>query len=40
MAKEYERSFKELKGRLMTAFVLTFPSEMEGYIVYNHASRK
>ena len=37
---ECEQSFQELKKRLTTAPVLTFPSGTEGFVVYSDASGK
>jgi hypothetical protein len=37
---ECEQSFQELKQRLVTAPVLTLPSESCGFIIYSDASRK
>lgn len=38
--KEYKESFQELKMRLTSTLVLTFPSGSEGFIVYSDASWK
>ena len=38
--KECEKSFQELKQRLVTAPVLTIPSNLGGLIIYSDASRK
>ena len=35
-----ERSFQELKERLVTAPILTIPSCSRGFVVYSHASRR
>ncbi|KAH9722450.1 Endonuclease [Citrus sinensis] len=35
-----EKSFQELKSHLVTAPVLTFPSEGGGFVIYSDASRK
>jgi hypothetical protein len=37
---ECEQSFQDLKQRLVTAPILTLPSESCGFIIYNDASRK
>ena len=37
---ECEASFQELKTRLVTYPVLTLPSGMGGYVIYNNASKK
>ena len=37
---ECENSFQELKRRFTTAPVLTLPSRIEGFVVYNDASKK
>jgi hypothetical protein len=37
---ECEQSFKELKRQLVTALVLTLPSESCGFVIYSDASRK
>ena len=38
--EECEKSFQELKQRLVTAPVLTIPSNLGGLIIYSDASRK
>ena len=38
--EECEKSFQELKQGLVTALVLTIPSNLGGFIIYNDASRK
>ena len=38
--EECEKSFQELKERLVTASVLTIPSNLEGFVIYSDASRK
>ena len=38
--KECERSFQELKQRLVSALVLTIPSSSGGFVIYSDASRK
>ena len=35
-----ERSFQELKERFVTALILTIPSSLGGFVVYNDASRQ
>ena len=35
-----EKSFQELKQRLITALVLTIPSNLGGLVIYSDASRK
>ena len=35
-----EKSFQELKQRLVTAPVLTIPSNLGGFVIYSDASRK
>ena len=37
---ECEASFDELKKRLVTSTMLTLPSGMGGYVIYNDASKK
>ena len=37
---ECEKSFQELKQRLILAPVLTIPSGTKGFVVYNDASKK
>ena len=37
---ECERSFKELKQRLVSAPVLTIPSSSNGFVIYNDVSHK
>ena len=38
--EECEKSFQELKQGLVTALVLTIPSNLGGFIIYSDASRK
>ena len=38
--EECEKSFQELKRRLVTAPVLTIPSNLGGFVIYSDASRK
>ena len=38
--KECERSFQELKQRLVFALVLTIPSSSGGFVIYSDASHK
>ena len=38
--EECEKSFQEIKQRLVTAPVLTIPSNMGGFVIYSDASRK
>ena len=38
--EECEKSFQELKQRLVTALVLTIPSNLGGFVIYSDASRK
>ena len=38
--KECEKSFQELKQRLVTTPVLTISSNLGGFIIYSDASRK
>jgi len=35
-----EKSFQELKQRLVTALVLTIPSNLGGFVIYSDASKK
>ena len=37
---ECEKSFKELKNRLISALILTVPSSSGSYVIYNDAFRK
>lgn len=37
---ECEKSFEELKNRLVSTPVLTFPLSGGGYVIYSYASRK
>jgi hypothetical protein len=39
-SKEFDESFQKLKRRLTTAPVLILLSGIEGFVVYNNASRK
>jgi hypothetical protein len=39
-SNECEASFQELKQRLVTALVLTLPTELVAYVVYTDASQK
>jgi len=39
-SEECEKSFQELKKRLITALVLTLSSGTEGFVVYSDASGK
>ena len=36
---DYEKSFAELKTRLITASVMTIPEGTDGYVIYCNASR-
>ena len=38
--EECEKSFQELKRRLVTAPVLTIPSGVGGFVIYSDASHK
>ena len=38
--EECEKSFQELKQKLITAPILTIPSNLEGFVIYSDASRK
>ena len=38
--EECEKSFEELKQRLVTAPILTIPSNLGGFIIYSDASKK
>ena len=38
--EECEKSFQELKQRLVTAPILTIPSNLGGFVIYSDASRK
>ena len=38
--EECEKSFQELKQRLVTVPVLTIPSNLGGFVIYSDASRK
>ena len=38
--EECEKSFQELKQRLVTASVLTIPSNLGGFVIYSDASKK
>ena len=38
--EECEKSFQELKQRLITTLVLTIPSNLGGLVIYSDASRK
>ena len=39
-AEECEKSFQELKQRLVTTPILTIPSNLGGFVIYSDASRK
>ena len=38
--EECEKSFQELKQRLVTTPILTIPSNLGGFVIYSGASRK
>ena len=38
--EECEKSFQELKQRLVTTPILTIPSNLGGFVIYSDASRK
>ena len=38
--EECEKSFQELKQRLVTAPILIIPSNLGGFVIYSNASRK
>ena len=38
--EECEKSFQEIKQRLVTALVLTIPSNLGGFVIYSDASKK
>ena len=40
LTDEYEKSFQELKQRLISAPVLMIPSSTEGFVIYSDASKK
>ena len=35
-----EKSFQELKQRLVSASILTIPSGLEGFVIYSDASKQ
>ena len=39
-SEECEKNFEELKRRLISAPILTIPSESRGFIIHNDASKK
>ena len=39
-SNDCERSFQELKNRLVTVPILTIPSGLRGFVVYSDASRQ
>ena len=40
LIEECEKSFQEIKQRLVTALVLTIPSNLGGFVIYSDASKK
>ena len=40
LTEECEKSFQEIKQRLVTALVLTIPSNLGGFVIYSDASKK
>ena len=38
--EECEKSFQELKQRLVTTPILTIPSNLGGFVIYSDASKK